>query len=469
MTTRDLQQNKDQIQGIVLTGYKPFACASYFLLKIDDIAKTKGWFKTLLEQCRVTHAADIDTKAPQNRLNLAISNSGMQKLLGEDKDLEKLGFERAFYEGMYSQHRSTLLGDHGSNAIDQWQWGTKDSVDLLVMLYSKDETIHTDSKAKLQDEFNTVGLREVKRLDASQKLDANGFLTEHFGYADGLSEPVVRGFDKSRSAPAGELIETGEFLLGYPHQYEGKFNQIPVDEDFGANGTYLVLRQLKQDVGAFWAYMEQEAEAQGLNKGDSKFDEFVDYLAAKFVGRWKSGALVEPHQSSDPSPKEAKDVDNSFDFSKDKHGYGCPLGSHIRRTNPRGVGLSATEDESDESLKVANRHRILRRGRSYGHFLDNLKQDDGQERGLVFICLNANIERQFEFIQHTWINNIKFAGLYNENDPMIGSSGSDNRNFTIQDQQLRRRVCGFQQFVTTRGGGYFFLPSLKALGRLGSS
>lgn len=465
MTTRDLQQNRDQIQGIVFTGYKPFARASYFLLKIDDIAKTKGWLKTLLEHRRITHAADIATETTQNRLNLAISNSGMQKLLGEDNDLEKLGFERAFYEGMYSQHRSTLLGDHGSNAVDQWQWGTEDSIDLLVMLYSKD-TIHTESKAKLQDEFNTVGLREVKCLDTSQKLDANGFLTEHFGYADGLSEPVVRGFEKSRSAPAGELIETGEFLLGYPHQYEGKFNQIPVDEDFGANGTYLVLRQLKQDVGAFWAYMEQEAKAQGLNKDDQKFDEFVDYLAAKFVGRWKSGALVEPNQNADPRPQKEEDVDNSFNFSKDPHGYGCPLGSHIRRSNPRAVGLGATEAES---MMVASRHRILRRGRSYGSFLDDPKRDDGQERGLVFICLNANIERQFEFVQHTWINNVKFAGLYNENDPMIGSGVQDNRNFTIQDQQLRRRVCGFQQFVTTLGGGYFFLPSLTALGILGSS
>lgn len=89
------------------------------------------------------------------------------------------------------------------------------------------------------------------------------------------------------------------------------------------------------------------------------------------------------------------------------------------------------------------------------------------KRGLVFICLNANIERQFEFVQHSWINNVKFAGLYDESDPLIGAASEESRGFTIQDQPFRRRICGFQQFVTTRGGSYFFMPSLSALRILG--
>jgi deferrochelatase/peroxidase EfeB len=147
------------------------------------------------------------------------------------------------------------------------------------------------------------------------------------------------------------------------------------------------------------------------------------------------------------------------------------FGSHIRRTNPRGQGLGA---ETEDSLKVANRHRIIRRGRSYGDYLEKPLEDDDNdngERGLFFICLNANIERQFEFVQHTWVNNLKFNGLYDEDDPLIGSFSSTKpgfkRSFTLQDEPLRRRVCNFQQFVTLRGGGYFFLPGVKALQMLG--
>lgn len=177
------------------------------------------------------------------------------------------------------------------------------------------------------------------------------------------------------------------------------------------------------------------------------------------VGRWPSGAIVQAHDKGDH-----KIVNNDFDFRDDPDGFGCPYGSHIRRANPRGIGLG---DNVETSIKVANRHRLLRRGRSYGNFLDNPRQDDGQKRGLIFICLNANIERQFEIVQHTWINNSKFNGLYDEDDPLIGSYATQNKNFTIPGQPVRHRISNFQQFVNVRGGGYFFLPGLEALQMLG--
>ncbi|MCX7066649.1 MAG: Dyp-type peroxidase [Methylococcales bacterium] len=442
MTTLNLQD----VQGIVFSGYNKYmSCSSYYLLQINDAKKTKAWLKNLLDQGQITHGEDKATDSTENRLNLAISYSGLEKLQLDEASLNS--FERSYREGMYSAHRSTLLGDQNGDAPEQWLWGNKaNSVDVLVLLFSKDASIHAASQKQHQAAFKKAGLGIVWHLDAGEKRqDADGFAIEHFGFADGISDPVVEGFPTASGAAA---IATGEFLLGYPNQYDGKLTQIPISEQFGTNGTYLVLRQLKQDVAAFWTFMDEEAARQGIT---------ADYLAAKMVGRWQSGALVEANQDTDP-----KTVSNDFDFSKDPDGNGCPFGAHIRRANPRAVGLGTSDAES---LTVANRHRLLRRGRSYGKALENPRNDDGQERGLVFICLNANIERQFEFVQHTWINNVKFSGLYDEDDPLIGRVG----NFTIPEEPLRRRVCGFQQFVSTRGGGYFFLPSLSALGILGNS
>jgi Dyp-type peroxidase family len=340
-----------------------------------------------------------------------------------------------------------LLGDQDDDAPSQWLWGNENkSVDILVLLFSKEASTHAASQQYHEAAFMDAGLNIVWHLDAGEKnQDANGFAIEHFGFADGMSDPAVDGFP---TVSGTADIATGEFLLGYPNQYDGKETQIPISREFGTNGTYLVLRQLKQNVASFWTFMDAEAARQGIT---------AEYLAAKMVGRWQSGALVEPNQVTDP-----KTASNDFDFSKDPDGNGCPFGSHIRRANPRAVGLGTSDAES---LTVANRHRLLRRGRSYGKALEDTRKDDNEERGLVFICLNANIERQFEFVQHTWINNVKFAGLYDEDDPLIGRIG----NFTIPDQPLRRRVCGFQQFVNTQGGGYFFLPSLSALAILGKS
>lgn len=442
MTTINLQD----VQGIVFSGYNKYMnCSSYYLLQINDAGKTRAWLKNLLDQNQVTHGADNATDSTENRLNLAISYSGLEKLQLDETSLNT--FERSYREGMYSPHRSTLLGDQDGDAPEQWLWGGKSrQVDLLVMLFSKNASIHAASQQQHEAAFQNAELSIVAHIDASEKIQtADGFVMEHFGFADGISDPAVAGFPTVSGAAN---IATGEFLLGYPNQYDGKLTQIPISEQFGTNGTYLVLRQLKQDVAAFWTFMDEEAARQGIT---------ADYLAAKVVGRWKNGALVEPNQDISPTT-----VSNDFDFTKDPDGNGCPFGSHIRRANPRAVGLGI---DAAESLKVANRHRLLRRGRSYGKALENPRADDGQERGLVFICLNANIERQFEFVQHTWINNVKFSGLYDEDDPLIGRLG----NFTIQDEPLRRRICGFKQFVSTRGGGYFFLPSLTALGILGNS
>ncbi len=453
--------NFEDVQGLVFSGYnKVMKFSSYYLLRIDDPHKVRSWLRTLADEQRITHGNHRGTKWC---LNLAFSRSGFDKM-----ELAIDSFEQAFQEGMNSERRSTVLGDQGENHPDHWQWGHADkSIDMLLMLFSKDEETHEECKNTEESAFMDGGIRLIDRLDASNavKVDGGDFVKEHFGFADGVSDPVVEGFPKAAEKKAAtnpqapKIIPTGEFLLGYPNGYDGKITAIPsagsLKNKFGLNGTYLVFRQLQQDVKGFWTFINNEAAAQGVDP---------EYLAAKFVGRWKSGAVVLPGEKQDTGQ-----VNNTFDFRDDPDGTGCPFGSHIRRSNPRGTGLGETVDKS---LVVANRHRLLRRGRSYGNFLDNPLDDGGnQNRGLFFICLNANIERQFEFVQHSWINNIKFNSLYDEDDPLIGSYGSGkpafSRSFTIQDEPLRRRIYNFQQYVALIGGGYFFLPGINALRMLG--
>ena len=192
-------------------------------------------------------------------------------------------------------------------------------------------------------------------------------------------------------------------------------------------------------------------------------------LAAKMVGRWPGGAaLALAPDRDDPALSEA----NEFGyFHEDPLGVRCPVGAHIRRTNPRdsldpGPG-------TEKSLAINRRHRLLRRGREYGQALsadaaltESLAPDEA--RGLHFICLNGNIARQFEFVQNTWLNNPKFAGLYDDSDPLVGQSAPYGGTFTMPSESVRARINGMPRFVRVRGGAYFFLPGLNALRHLAS-
>jgi deferrochelatase/peroxidase EfeB len=179
-----------------------------------------------------------------------------------------------------------------------------------------------------------------------------------------------------------------------------------------------------------------------------------------------SGAPLVKYPSGDPhagTPALSKENDFGYDAT-DAHGFACPVGSHVRRTNPR----DALGPDPQAALRSANRHRLLRRGRSYGKRLDDPFAGDGAERGLHFICLNGDLERQFEFVQQTWVNNTTFAGLHGETDPVVGNQDDTGGLFTVQDDPLRSRVHNLRGFVTVKGGAYFFLPGLRALRYLAS-
>jgi len=260
--------------------------------------------------------------------------------------------------------------------------------------------------------------------------------------------------------------------------------------DLGRNGTYLVIRQLEQDVDAFETAVADNAKkfkAKPILDEPADFvDETSDMIKAKLMGRWPDGTslmkrpvkLFPKEVDENKTQKENSITDwvapkssrkrtsshNEFLYGKDDpQGHKCPFGSHIRRTNPR----DGLDIENSDGLSIANRHRILRRGRVY---------NDGEKEGTFFMCLNADIERQFEFIQQTWINSCTFHGLTDEMDPITGQGyghidpvtgqrefKSDNFKFTVQDSDKPSTLSGFKPFVTVRGGGYFFVPSKDAL------
>lgn len=418
------------VQGLFARGYGDLKSAAFLLLQVEDAAAARR----SLGELAVTHA---DDRRPERALNVAFTSSGLERLGLPPNELAL--FSNEFVAGMTTPHRTRILGDVGENAPATWDWGGPHSpVDAILLLYARDEA----SLAPLEE--MPAGFSLIRRLGTAE-LD--GF--EPFGFRDGISQPFVDGLGKS--GPPEQTVRAGEFLLGYENEYGQT-----IDEPLLRNGSYLVFRQLRQDVGGFWRFCDEATRrADGSSDPEARVR-----LAAKMVGRWPSGApLALAPDEDDPSLAEA----NDFAYHElDQRGARCPVGSHIRRSNPR--DSLDPRPGSDRSFEINRRHRIVRRGREYGPPLPMeraLGEDDGAERGLHFICLNANIARQFEFVNHTWLNNPKFGELYDDADPFFAPGC-----FTIPTEGVRDRVTHVPRFVFVRGGAYFFLPGLAALRRL---
>jgi Dyp-type peroxidase family len=445
----------EDIQGFVLSSYsKNMPCANYVLLRITQAAACRQWLKKITPL--ITTGKDRKT---DYCLNIAFTASAFQKF-GFKAD-ELLTFSVPFQEGMTTPTRQQILGDDGSSAPENWTWGNdQNPVDLLLLVFAKDE----DELKKQLTEIKagialTGGIDIVQSLSAGRQPDSH----EHFGFLDGIGQPVIEGTDRKTSqlnrTGHATVIKAGEFILGYENEMQ-KTDPLPATgsmQQFGLNGTYLVLRQLEQHVHKFWNYLkETTSNEQGPGTPQAQ-----EKLGAKIVGRWKSGAPVTTYPDADPAPSATNEENNFSYANSDKSGFGCPFGAHIRRTNPRDSLL----DDPALSLLTVKRHRIIRRGRSYGDRTKDVYQDDGKERGLHFICVNSNIERQFEFIQQTWVNNQNFATLDHETDPLVGHRDELNL-FTIQGCPARTRIHNLPEFVTTKGGAYFFMPGIGALKEL---
>ena len=477
----------DDVQGLVRFGYKHLTEACFLLLRVRDPVAARAW----LARAPVTSAVNADP-LPETALHVAFTSEGL-RALGVAPDL-CAEFSAEFVAGMASDAtRARRLGDVGASDPGKWRWGAGERVPhVAVLLYARAGRL-----AAWEQEIEVqcaAGFVRIERLSTSDTQ-----LKEPFGFDDGISQPKV---DWERERPVrdrdqleyGNLTCLGEFLLGYPNEY-GLYTPRPLlapqrdpggllprgedapdRADVGRNGSYLVLRQLQQDVQGFWRELDRQAG------GDADLRE---RLAAAMVGRKKDGEPLaapggEPGGAATPRPQL-----NDFTYRDDPRGLRCPLGAHIRRTNPRNadlppggrgilsrlwrmLGFNAAALEQD--LVASTRfHRLLRRGRKYGADAVAARSSPGAEAGIHFICLAANIKRQFEFVQSAWVVGSKFAGLTGESDPLLGQRLPDMGDFPTDGFSIPqadgpdRRLTGLPQFVTVLGGGYFFLPGIRAL------
>ncbi len=490
----------DDLQALVRYGHGKLSETCFMLLDIVDADAAKKWLST----APVTSSVAGDGP-PSTALQVAFSVDGLRALgLGEAL-LD--GFSSEFIVGLAGdESRSRRLGDVGRNAPEQWEWGGASGKvpHLLLLLYAVQGEIEPWRKS-VEDDLFSLAFKVLKVLPTHDIGDI-----EPFGFVDGLSQPVIN-WERRQSSDLHEhdrytnVIALGEFVLGYPNEYglytkrplldpagDGVASVLPDAEenpgmkDFGRNGCYLVLRQLEQDVPGFWQFVDKACSSQPEER---------ERLAASMVGRERNGSPLAPLVAEKISGVAWRDKENHFTYELDPAGGRCPIGSHIRRANPRtgdfppGVTgfisrllkiFGFGQRRRDEDLVASSRfHRLLRRGREYGPLLrpeDAVKPDAPQaERGLQFIALTANISRQFEFIQNAWLMNSKFSGVHQERDPLLGIrepllSGESTDSFNHPDPEgPMHRACSLPQFITVRGGGYFFMPGLRALRYIAAS
>ncbi|MGV9428602.1 Dyp-type peroxidase [Streptomyces sp. NPDC003656] len=422
----------DDIQGTVLRHRPDEYHGVYALYRIDDPEAAKQSLRDLLP--KITNAAEWETPRPFT-LNIAFTYSGLERL-GVPED--SLGtFSPEFRDGMAS--RQAVLGDTGANDPKNWKTplGSRD-VHIGVLIFS---TKADDLREPMSNARRLAGVSTLYQIEVSVPKTGR----EHFGYRDSIGGPHIIG-STDKPLPGHDPVWPGEFIFGYPDE-SGALPAAPQPEKLGKNGTYVAFRQFHSDVAGFRRHLRDHARSP----------EDEELVAAKIVGRWRSGAplaLSPDHDDPELAADPARNDDFTY-YDTDPHGQRVPRGAHIRRANPR--------DSLKDGVVAVETHRLVRRGAAYGPPLpDGVLDDDGVDRGIIFIFMGASLSRQFEFIQQVWMNDGDFAALGTEKDPLIGNhDGSDS--YTIPDKPIRRRLTGLPRFVTVRGGEYFFLPSLTAV------
>jgi len=425
----------DDIQSGVLRPRPAPYVATYIALRIDERDAGRELMSRVANV--VTSAANPTSPLADTGVSVALTYHGFNALGVPQPSLDTFSWE--FRQGMAA--RAKDLGDVGASSPANWEepLGSTD-VHVVIVAVSPDQERLEAALARARNTY-----RQMKGIEAIWRQNCHALPNEKepFGYRDGISHPAIEGSGIPGSNPKEEPLKAGEFVLGYADELGGIQRTEP--EMLGRNGTYVVFRKLHQRVAEFRRYL----------KSNSNAPDDEELLAAKMMGRWRSGAPLalcpfhdDPALGADPLRN------NDFMFqADDPAGMKTPGGSHIRRTNPRDASIAG----------VARIHRMIRRGTAYGPLLpEGVLDDDGADRGLMFAFVGAHIGRQFEFVQSEWINDGIFFGAGSDKDPIIGSTDG-NGSFTLPRKPVRRRCQGIPQFVVTRGGEYCFMPGLKAL------
>ena len=432
-----VQIEASDIQAIVLRPRpKPYR-GEYVVLRIGDAGQGREMLRRILP-----HVAPADewwVPSLPGWLGIAFTFEGLKALGVPPASLDSFPIE--FREGMAA--RAAILHDFGANGPDNWEhpFGTPD-VHVALALYAKDdESLQQVLALARMAHHDLSQISVVYRMQFGELPEGRN----PFGFKDGLHNPHVEGSGPAPHAGAEPSIKAGEFILGYPDE-KGETALVPVPQELRHNGTFVALRKFHMDVAAFRRYLRAQASSP----------EEEEFLAAKMVGRWPSGApLVLAPDRDNPELGSDRNSNNVFSYADDMKGLRCPFSAHIRRINPR----DALKDE----VVAVNLHHFLRRGTNYGPPLpEGVLEDDGAERGGVFLLIGAHLQRQFEFVQSQWATDGNFISHGTEQDPLIGNNDGDG-DFTIPQRPARRRLRGLPRFVTVRGGEYGFIPGLRAL------
>ncbi|MFC9751880.1 Dyp-type peroxidase [Streptomyces sp. NPDC056921] len=429
----------DDIQSGVLSPRPTPYTATYLVFRVDDRAHGRELMRRA--SAVVTSAADSVSALGETWVSVAVTFNGLEALGVPRASLDTFAWE--FRQGMAA--RSEALGDVGESGPEHWEvpLGTSD-VHVVFAALAPDATRLEAALDRARPAYDRLpGVTAIWRQDCYALPTG----TEHFGYRDGVSHPAVEGSGIAGSNQLEVPLKAGEFVLGYQDEIGGV--QTPQPEVLGRNGSYAVVRKLHQRVAAFRRYLRDNATGS----------EDEELLAAKIMGRWRSGApLALSPQHDDPDLGADSHRRNTFLYGRDDPaGFITPSGCHIRRANPRDAAVAGE----------VRLHRMIRRGAVYGPPLpEGVLEDDGADRGLMFAFIGAHLGRQFEFVQSEWMNDGVFFGGGSARDPVTGSHDGVT-GFTVPRRPLRRRLSPLPRFVVTRGGEYCFLPGLNALRWLG--
>lgn len=443
------------IQGNIILGYG-FPFARYLFFEVSDSLAAR---KSLAELIPLVTRADWWEDKPNETFNIAFTHRGLSKLELPAESLD--GFSIHYQQGMKA--RSVELNNVRQNSPEHWDALWQDcKVDVWMSVNAMSPDLRESHVQKVLAIVNKyAGLKLLETQEAGALVVDNKFTTkEHFGYTDGTGNPDIEGSGipprPGRGLPVEmgkwNPIKAGEFILGHLDE-GGEVAEGPEPHLLSRNGSYLVYLKLHQNVNRFRTFLDEQAALYPGGK---------DLLKAKMVGRWDDGTPLElsPHHK-DPSLAADPMRNNDFSYENDPDGVRVPLGAHIRRMNPRDTfGLGG---------RLALRHRIARRGLPYGQWVPyDQEANDNDERGIIFMVVNASIYRQFEFVWKQWANYGNDFGLGKDRDSIIGNHTGNGSMVIPGDPDQPKRQPPFMlkdipQFVELRGGDYFFLPSLTAL------
>ena len=449
----------EDIQGFILRTYA-MPILRVIALKVARAEPARRFLGGLVNGTEGGHANTTDVAPklatatnwmvkPQYCLNVGLTYRGLAALGLPASSLAS--FPDEFVAG--AAGRAERVGDTRESSPEHWKdhFASPD-LHILLILFTQSEDMLAQVTTQLRAAYSHGAMSELSLHEARSLPESKA----HFGYRDGFAQPTIDGGLPAAMPDVLPKAPAGEFLLGYPSQYADFSYPVPAPAALGQNGSFAAFRILAQDCHGFEQFLTEAASQTGLDP---------ELIAAKLCGRWRNGVplSLSPHSAGEQIPLEQR---NSFDYVPgdsvpdafdDARGYRCPLGSHIRRMNPRSSVVAG-----NGGLK----HRIVRRGLPYGPVYDPANPNDKIERGLLGLFIGVSLRDQFEFLMSDWSNKGSFApGLRNTKDPVIGNNSTSGATFLIPMENQKRPVelTGLSRFVTCRGAAYCFLPSATAL------